>query len=339
MSRKSVTIKDVAARADVSRATAARALNGYGSVGEEALQRVREAAHDLGYQGNRLAQALRHGQLPIIGFVPGDIQNPFFARLAHDLDVDLRPSRHSLLIASSEEDLAQECELVENLRALNVRGIIVAPTSDESRAHLLRLIDDGIPLVLIDRVPGDIACDSITVDNQSGARDAVNFLLANGHRRIALIHDDSRISTARERLEGYLMALRARGIVPEDQLIAVSRSTVEYAIDATIRLFSQSDRPTALFTVDSLMTQGALLGLRSMGLSVPRDVSLIGFDDFDLATFTDPQVTVVAQPIPQIGPLAVKMILDRIGCNLAPPRHIRFPTRLIVRGSVSRPAR
>jgi LacI family transcriptional regulator len=112
---------------------------------------------------------------------------------------------------------------------------------------------------------------------------------------------------------------------------------VEYAIDATIRLFSQTDRPTALFTVDSLLTKGALLALRSMGLSIPHDVSLVGFDDFDLATFTDPQITVVSQPVNQIGSLAVSMVLDRIGGNAEPPRHVRFPTRLIVRGSVSRP--
>lgn len=105
--RKSVTIKDVAAAANVSRATAARALNGYGYVGEAAAERVIETAARLGYRGNRVAQALRGGQLPIVGFVPGDIQNPFFARIAHDIDAQLRQSRHSLLIASSEESVAQ----------------------------------------------------------------------------------------------------------------------------------------------------------------------------------------------------------------------------------------
>lgn len=335
--RRAVTIKEVAAAAQVSRATAARALNGYGYVGEAAAERVTEAAARLGYRGNRVAQALRQGQMPIIGFIPGDIQNPFFARIAHDVDVALRPSRHNLLIASSEEDPAQERDLLDNLRALNVRGMILAPTSGEDNRHLARLVREGVPLVLVDRAPADVACDRITVDNEGGAREAVAYLIAHGHRRIALIHDDSRIVTARERRAGYARALADHGLPAEERLIVMARSTVEHAIDATIRLFSQPERPTALFTVDSLMTTGALLALRAMGLAVPRDVSLVGFDDFDLATFTDPQITVVAQPVARIGPLAVEMLVERIRGEAAPPRDIRFPTRLIARGSVAPP--
>ena len=180
------------------------------------------------------------------------------------------------------------------------------------------------------------SCDSVAVDNEGGAREAVEHLIANGHRRIALIHDDARIVTARDRQAGYVKALQAHGLPVDQRLIAVSSSTVQHAIDATIRLFSQPERPTALFTVDSVMTTGALLALRSIGLTIPRDVSLIGFDDFDLATFTDPQITVVAQPVGKIGPVAVKMLLERIRGLSEPPRHVRFQTRLICRGSVSR---
>ena len=182
----------------------------------------------------------------------------------------------------------------------------------------------------------DVACDTISVDNARGAHEAVSYLIRNGHRRIGVIHDDSRIITAQERLAGYRQALTDSGLPVEPQLMAVSQSTVEHAIDATIRLFSGPDRPTALFTVDSQMTKGALLALRSMGLVIPRDVSLVGFDDFDLATFTDPQITVVAQPVGQIGALAVQMLVDRLqGLDTPPRRHV-FPTKLILRGSVAR---
>ncbi|MBB3352599.1 LacI family DNA-binding transcriptional regulator [Rhizobium lentis] len=339
MAPKAVTLIDVARAANVSRATAARALNGYGYVGGDAAERVLAAADRLGYRSNRVAQALRRGQLPLIGFMPGDIQNPFFARIAHDVDVDLRAFRHNLLIASSEEDPEQEVELLESLRSLNVRGFIVAPTSADNKEHLVGLVREGTPLVLIDRALPHLACDSVTVDNEGGAREAVSYLIANGHRRIGLIQDDSRITTARGRLAGYIQALQSHGIEVDESLIIVSRSTVEYAIDATIRLFSRPSRPTAVFTVDSLMTQGALLGLRSMGLAVPHAVSLVGFDDFNLATFTDPQITVVAQPIAQIGPLAVKLLIQRINGSREPPHREQFPTRLVVRGSVSRPSR
>ncbi len=337
MARKGVTLKDVAAAAKVSRATAARALNSYGYVGDETALRVLEAADSLGYRANRVAQALRIGQLPIVGYVPGDIQNPFFARIAHDLEVELRKERYNLLIASSEEDVEQEKELLESLRSLSVRGFILAPTSATDNEHIVKLAREGAPIVLIDRVTESVRCDSVVVDNEGGARECVDYLVANGHRRIALLRDESRIFTAQERLAGYQNSLQSHGIELDDSLIGVSSSTVEHAIEATIRLFSRRHRPTALFTVDSLMTQGALLALRSLGLSIPHDVSLVGFDDFNLATFTDPQITVVAQPISEIGPLAARLLLDRLAGKKVAPRHMRFPTRLIVRGSVSPP--
>jgi len=337
VTRKGVTLKDVAAAAKVSRATAARALNSYGYVGDETALRVLAAADSLGYRANRVAQALRIGQLPIVGYVPADIQNPFFARIAHDLEVELRKERYNLLIASSEEDVEQEKELLESLRSLSVRGFILAPTSATDNAHIVKLAREGAPVVLIDRVTENVRCDSVVVDNEGGAREAIDYLVANGHRRIGFLRDESRIFTAQERLTGYQHSLESHGIALDESLIGVSSSTVEHAIEATIRLFSRRARPTALFTVDSLMTQGALLALRSLGLSIPHDVSLVGFDDFNLATFTDPQITVVAQPISEIGPLAARLLLERLAGKKIAPRHTRFPTRLIVRGSVSAP--
>ncbi|MFI3904424.1 MULTISPECIES: LacI family DNA-binding transcriptional regulator [Brucella/Ochrobactrum group] len=336
MAQKSITLKDVAALANVSRATAARALNSYGYVGGETAKKVREAAETLGYRGNRLAQALRNGQLPIIGCVLGDIQNPFFARIAHDVEVVARQEGYNLIIGSSEEQAGQEKSLLSSLHSLSIRGFIVAPTSASDDVHLKELIDDGIPVVLVDREARGVSCDSVVVDNEGGARKAIEYLIAMGHVRIGLLQDDTRIFTSQERFNGYRNALSDNGIDVDEQLISVSKSTVEHAIDATIRMFSRKNPPTALFTVDSLMTQGALLAFRSMGISIPRDVSLIGFDDFNLATFTDPQITVVAQPVSEIGFAAARLLLERLAGNDDPPKHFRFETKLIVRGSVSR---
>lgn len=336
MAQRPATLKDVAALAKVSRATAARALNSYGYVGGDTAEKVLKAAEQLGYRGNRLAQALRSGQLPIIGCVLGDIQNPFFAKIAHDVEFVARQEAHNLVIGSSEEQVEQEKSLLSSLQSLSIRGFIIAPTSSADSAHLQRLIDDGIPLVLIDRVVQDIDCDSVVVDNEGGARKAVEYLIAMGHRRIGLLQDDTRIFTSQERLNGYRNALAANSIGLDEQLISVSQSTVEHAIDVTIRMFSRKNPPTALFTVDSLMTQGALLAFRSMGISIPHEVSLIGFDDFNLATFTDPQITVVSQPVSEIGFAAARILLKRLAGKLSPPEHLSFETKLIVRGSVSR---
>jgi LacI family transcriptional regulator len=157
-----------------------------------------------------------------------------------------------------------------------------------------------------------------------------------GHRRIGLLQDSARIFTSRERMNGYHAALAAGDIKANDRMVSVSQSTVEHAVDATIRLFSQKTPPTALFTVDSLMTQGALLAFRSMGLSIPNGVSLIGFDDFNLATFTDPQITVVSQPVSEIGRTAARLLFEKLSGKSEPTQKIRFETKLVVRGSVSR---
>jgi LacI family transcriptional regulator len=338
MVRRPATLKDVAALANVSRATAARALNSYGYVGNETAQKVHAAAEKLGYRGNRLAQALRNGQLPIVGCILGDLQNPFFARIAHAIEVFARDCGHNLIIGSSEEELGQEISLLASLQSLSIRGFVVAPASADNNAHLQRLVGENVPLVLIDRVAEGIDCDSVVVDNEGGARKAVEYLIGMGHRRIGLLQDDMRIFTSRKRMIGYQAALAAGGIAPDDRVVAVSQSTVEHAIDATIRLFSQKSPPTALFTVDSLMTQGALLAFRSMGISIPHDVSLIGFDDFNLATFTDPQITVVSQPVAEIGSAAARLLFDRLSGKSHPTQAIRFETKMLVRGSVSRRA-
>ncbi|TIM17784.1 MAG: LacI family transcriptional regulator, partial [Mesorhizobium sp.] len=188
VTQKGITLKDVAAAANVSRATAARALNSYGYVGDETALRVLEA------------------------------------------------------------------ELLESLRSLSIRGFILAPTSATDSEHIVRLVRDGAPVVLIDRVVKEVHCDSVVVDNEGGAGEAVDYLVANGHKRIGLLRDESRIFTAQERLAGYRNSLQSHGIALDESLISVSRSTVEHAVEATIRLFSRRKRPIALFTVDSLMT-------------------------------------------------------------------------------------
>lgn len=328
------TLEAVAAEARVSRATAARALNGYGYVGAETKARVRTVAERLGYRANRVAQALRSGQLPIIGFIPGDIQNPFFARIAHDIDVALRRRNYNVLIASSEESSSQERKVLAGLLALNPQGLILAPASTKDTRHIADLVRDGMSIVLIDRLVRNVACDSVTVDNEAGAWDAVQHLVDMGHRRIAFLGDKTPIFTTEERLSGYRKALSAQGISSERGLVVTARSTVQDAIEATMRLFRRSIRPTALLTVDSIMTQGAMLGLRSLGLAIPQDVSLIGFDDFDLATFTEPPITVVAQPTAEIGRLAAQLLLERLERRDLKPRSVRFPTKLLQRGSV-----
>ncbi len=335
MNRKGVTLKDVAAAAKVSRATAARALNAYGYVGDDTSARVLEVADSLGYRANRVAQALRRGQLPLIGFLPGDIQNPFFARIAHDLEAELRKQGHNLVIASSEESVEQERELLESLRSLSVRGFILAPASAGDDAHIVNLSRDGAPIVLIDRVAENVRCDSVVVDNEGGAREAVDYLVANGHRRIALLRDESRIFTAQERFAGYRNSLQAHGIGIDESLVSVSRSTVEHAIEATIRLFSRRDRPTALFHRGQSDDPRARCWRCARWASPSRATSPWSGSTISTSP-PSPTRRSPSSPADRRARSARGPAADRAADGKkAPPRHVRFPTRLVVRGSVA----
>ncbi|WP_353987122.1 LacI family DNA-binding transcriptional regulator [Ruicaihuangia caeni] len=332
-----VTIREVAEAAGVSQATAARALNGYGSVSARALERVTESAARLGYKTNMIAQALRLGQTRAIGFVPGDIENPFFAKIARHLGDTLEASGYTLLLSSSDERPDRERKVVETLRQHMVSGFVVAPTAQDDAPHLAQLVEDGVPLVLIDRRVEGLRADSVTVNNEGAGFQAVLHLIEHGHRDIAILVDDLQIASSAERFAGYQKALDAHGIRLEPTYIGVGGASREGAYEAAHRVLTLAHRPTALFATDNFMTEGALRALRDLGLRMPADVSIVGFDDFDLTTFVDPAVTVVAQPIAELGQEAGRLILRRLEGAEDEPHNVNLLAELIIRGSVEAP--
>lgn len=332
-----VTIREVADAAGVSQATAARALNGYGSVSAAALERVAKAADRLGYKTNMIAQALRLGQTRTVGFVPGDIENPFFAKIARQLGDTLEEAGYMLLLSSSDERTDRERKVIETLRRHMVSGLVIAPTAQETAPHLSQLVDDNVPLVQIDRRIDGIRADSVTVKNEGGGYQAVLHLIELGHRRIGILVDDLQLASSAARFAGYQKALEAHGIRLEPQLIGVAGTSREGAYNAALRVLKLADRPTALFTSDNFMTEGALRAIREQGLIMPTEISIVGFDDFDLTTFVDPAITVVAQPIADLGREAGRLILRRIEGMKDEPQNVNLLARLIVRGSTASP--
>lgn len=332
-----VTIQDVAQAAGVSQATAARALNGYGSVSASALERVTNAASRLGYQTNMVAQALRSGQTRTIAFVPGDIENPFFAKVARHLGDTLEDAGYILLLSSSDERLDRERKIIETLRRHMMSGLVIAPAAQEGAPHLAQLVTDGVPLVLIDRRIQGIEADSVTVNNEGAGYQAVLHLVELGHRRIAILIDDLQLASSAERFAGYQKALDAHGIRLDPRLIGVGGASRQGAYDAAMRVLSLPDRPTALFTSDNFMTEGALRAIRESGLTLPYDVSIVGFDDFDLTTFVDPAITVVSQPIAELGQEAGRLMLRRLEGARDEPHNVNLLAELIIRGSAAAP--
>jgi LacI family transcriptional regulator len=331
------TIREVAEEAGVSQATAARALGGYGSVSPDALSRVQAAADRLHYRPNRVAQALRLGQSRTVGFIPADLENPFFARIARHLGDALEAEGYMLLVSSSDERPDREKKIIETFRAHLLSGVIVAPTTEESAPHLQQLVDDGIPLVLIDRGIAGMAVDCVTVNNERAGFRAVSHLTELGHQRIGIICDNLQIPSTSERFRGYQTALAAHDIPLDPQLIGVAGTSPDDAYDATRRVLALVERPTALFTTDNFMTEGALRGIREAGLRLPDDVSLVGFDDVDPRTLMKPAVTVVAQPIPELSQQAARLLLRRMAGVADPPEQIHLDAQFVVRDSTAAP--
>lgn len=333
-----LTIRDVAEAAGVSQATAGRALGGYGSVSSDALERVIAAADRLGYRTNRVAQALRLGQTRTVGFIPGDLENPFFAKVARHLGDALEERGFTLIVSSSDERSEREQKIIETFRAHLLSGIVIAPTTQVAAPHLEQVIADGIPLVLIDRRIEGLRADSVTVDNEGGGYQAVAHLTNLGHRRIAIVCDSLQIASTSERFVGYQKALAEHEIAFDPQLIGVAGFSREDAYAATMRILSLSDRPTAIFTTDAFMTEGALRAIRESGLRLPSEVSIVGFDDVDPRALMNPAVTVVAQPVAELGQEAARLLLAQFNEEERSPQHIDLQTELIIRDSTGRPA-
>jgi LacI family transcriptional regulator len=327
------TIRDVAREAGVSQATAARALAGYGYVSDATRRRVRIAALTIGYRPNAVARSLVSGATKTIGVVVGDIENPFFAGAARGIADVLERDGYTLLLANSDEDLGRERRAVEALRGRRVDGLAVVPSSGDDGAHLAAILREGCPVVLLDRPIGGLAADAVLVDNRAGAARAVGHLAALGHRRIGLVGDSPDIGSTGERIDGYRAALADVGALADDGLVSLGGSSIEEGHRCALRLLERADRPSALFTVNNFMTAGALGAIRELGLRIPDDVALVGFDDLDWTTLVDPPISVVAQPVAELGRTVAERLLERLRGDAGPPRETRLTTRLVVRGS------
>jgi LacI family transcriptional regulator len=319
---------DVARVAGVSLKTVSRAINGEPGVSRPTLQKVRAAAAQLRYERNDLAASLRAGDRSnTLGLVIEDVANPFYAAIAKAVEDSVRARQYLLITASAGEDPEREREIVSALLRRRVDAILIVPAGSDHRY----LEANGLArrAVFLDRPPARVNADAVLVANAHGARLAVEHLLAAGHRRIAFIGDDRRLSTARERLAGYRAALEAAGLPTDPELVSMGNSTSRAALNAITRALALPGRrrPTAVFTGNNRCTIGALLGLRAR-----RDqVALVGFDDFELAELLE--VTVIRTDPYRIGTIAAELALSRIDGDQSDPRRVVLDVELVARGS------
>jgi LacI family transcriptional regulator len=324
------TIREVAARAGVSQATAARALGGYGYVRAATGARVREAAAELGYRPNDVARALASGSSKALGLIVGDVENAFFASVARGLADVADNDGYTLVLANSDEDLDRERRAVEAFSTRLVDGIVASPVAGGEVDHLRRL---ACPLVLVDRTAPRLKADTVVVDNARGAAMAVEHLAVLGHRSIGIVSEQTDISSVTLRVRGYRRALRDAGLPTGPALESYGTATPAGGYDAAMALLTRAQRPTAVVTATNFMTAGTVRAMRELGLRWGHDVALVAFDDVDWAMLVEPNITVVAQPVFEIGRAAGQRMIARLSGDTSAPKRITLPTQLIVRGS------
>lgn len=351
------TLPDVAALAGVSTAAAGRALGGYGSVSEDVRRRVTEAARQLDYRANRLAASVRTGRTDTIGIVCADIESPFFARALRGISDVAHQNGFSTLVTNSDEDIASEREAVQVLLHKQVDGIICAPADVRQVEHLAQAQSGGTPVVLFDRVSDRLEADAVVVDGMKASYQAVRRLLDLGHRRVAIVTElrqpreqdwarfltpdaevsPGALSPSEARLLGYLRAHWDAGVPVRRELV---RRTGTYAAEAayqqTKRVLALKNPPTAIFTVDNLMTVGAYRAIRDAGVPVPGRLSVVAFDDLDWTVLVSPALTVIAQPVYEMGAEAARRLVRRLRePDPGPPATVVMDVTLVERESVA----
>lgn len=328
-----VTIKEVGERAGVSSATVSRVVGNYGYVSEKTRRKILAAIRELGYKPNAIARSMVTKSTQTIGLIITDITNPFFAQLVRGVEEVTWQNGYSLILANTDEDLRREQAMVTTLQEKRVDGLIVVPASSKPAGHLTNLLEEGTPLVLLDRAVTGCAVDVVMVDNEGGAYQAVAHLIGQGYRRIGMIVDNLEITTSLERMAGYRRALQDAGILIDESLARSCQFSQQSAYALVSEMLKSPNPPTALFTANNFMTLGALQAIQEAGLSIPRHIGLVGFDDLAWIGLNNPGLTVVAQPVLDLGRVAAQRLLARMKGDASSPQEIRLKTRFIIRQS------
>jgi len=337
-----VTIKDLAERLGLSTSTVARALANQTDVRGDTRARVLKAAEELGYVAHSGARLMRAGSASMAGLIIPDIQNDFYATVAKAMAECCNEAGLQLVLAVTEDDRKQEYSQLRALVEARAAGIIIVPSPrplEEALALLGRQ-----PVVQFIRYVSSLGADWFGIDERHAIGQAVNYLLGLGHRRIAYIGARTSTSTGRERLAGFQETLAAAGVVPEEALIHTGAPRVSAAHEATAACLSLDDRPTAMIAGGARITLGMLQAVHEFGLSVPDDVSVIGFGDAPWSAWYPGGLTTIGLPVRDIalncGGFLIRRIRDARAGDADARQAFRSASKaqLIVRGSCAGPA-
>jgi len=331
---KQVSIRDIAAAAGVSHSTVSRALHGRGRMSEATRTHILGLAEQLGYTPDAQARSLVSGETRTIGVVVTTIADPFVVQIVDGIEAVAQAAGYSLFLSASHAQPEREMTVVETFRQRRVDAVIIT-ASRVGKLYSEHLQRFGVPIVLINNMQEGPYLYSISADDVTGAQMATTHLLGLGHRRIAYIGSPSRAISSERRRRGYRLALQAQEIRPEAGLEVLPEGADDIAVGRAALTALLPLQPTAIFAYNDLTAIGVLLAARDLGIAIPTQLSLVGFDDIDAAAFVTPPLTTVQQPRRAMGEAAMTMVLKLLAGEEASDQ--RLPCTFIPRATTAPP--
>ncbi len=336
--RGNVTLRDVALRAGVCTSTVGRVAGNYGYVSEKTKRKVLRAIKEIGYYPNAVARSLKTSRTQTIAYLVPSITNPFFSQIASSIEDLASSHEYNLILCNAGTKADKLRKITTMLLESRVAGIIHSLPSTDALYNLVEIFRNArIPIVSAgSRRFTEV--DRVMTDEVQGAQDATRFLLELGHSRIALLAVKNS-TTSKLRTQGYRKTFQqTKNTLNKELIIEGSDFSEDSGYTLMKVLLSRSERPTAVIAFNDVMAVGAIRAIEEEGLSIPKDISLIGFDD-TIARLTKPRLTSVALPMREIGRVAIRILLDRIERNdRGEPKTILLPEKLVVRNSTGRPS-
>ena len=337
MSKRRVTITDIARQLNISASTVSRALHDHPAIKNETKKEVKKLAKKLRYYPNYQALSLLQKKSNTIGVIIPEITSHFFSSIItgiHDIVVD---TDYNIIISSTDESYENEVAIAENFMKIGIDGLLVSPSSSTKKIkHLKRIQKRGVPIVVFDRDCPGLKADKVLVDDYDGAFQAVEYLIESGCKSIAHLGGPLNLSTSNHRLNGYLDALKKNNFpIIEENIVHADGFLHEDGVEPAIVLLNLKVKPDAIFAVNDCLAIAAMHQAKMLGFEIPKDISIMGFDDAPHSSYFRPGLSTVWQPVYSIGMLAVKILLNHLDNpkSKIPLRQEVFKSELVVRGS------
>ncbi len=332
---KMSTIKDVAKYTGLSIATISKYING-GNVLVENRAIIQEAIEKLDYKRNEMARGLKTNKTMTIGILIPSLENIFFTSIISMIEDHLLQEGYGTIICDFKENSELERSKLEFLVNKNVDGIIMVSYGGD-HDYIEALLEKKIPIILLDRMIKGLECDCVLADNLNASYQAVEELIIRKHKRIGIVCGPSDTYTAEERRKGYIRVHEDYDIDIDHDLISPADYTVEGGYEGLVRLWKMEDRPSAVMVTNYEMTIGAIMAINDLGINVPEDLSIIGFDNIQMSKVVRPPLSIVEQPMKEIGLTAAKLLVKRLKGNYdSYPAVYRLKTNVYIKESVTK---